>query len=299
MRRVLLIANPISGGGRNLRRADVLARALKIRGIESDLKTTNHRGHAIEIASAASKEGAHETVIGIGGDGTLREIAEGLDGKLPAAVFPSGTANVLARELRIPFAAEGFARVVEQRRVARIDTALCNGRRTLFSIGVGFDANILRELESVRRGGISYLNYALPILKTLQKFKPSPLFVTADGSPPTDCGFVIISNTRYYAGPWIRFKSGPLLDDGLFEIYCFRAKSAFELVRALLRGVAGRLPGKNVIFMKGRAISVESAEATPIQIDGDVAGTTPAAVAVERRSMPILVGSDSPAAADH
>lgn len=272
-----------------MRRCEELTRALERLGCSVDSKFTERRGHAIEIADAAARSQNYESVVAVGGDGTLREVSEGLDARLPVGVFPSGTANVVGRELGIPFHAEGAARVLAQGRVAPIDTALCNGRRALFVVGAGFDAQILLELERARRGGISYMSYLRPIITTLRNYRPAPIRVSVDGAAPLNCGFLIISNTRYYAGPWIRFRPGPRTDDGLFEVYRFNVRSISSLFGSLLRGVAGRLPGGNVICTKGRNIIVQSDVPVPIQIDGDTAGSTPASIEIRTRSVPILV----------
>lgn len=292
MRKVLLLANPISGNGRNRRRCEELTHALAKLRIEAETKFTERRGHAIQLADAAADH--YETVVAVGGDGTLREVSEGLRGRAPAAVFPTGTANVVARELNLPFHAEGVARVLQQRRVARIDTAICNGRRTLFVVGVGLDAQILIELEKARRGGISYMSYLRPIVTSLRNHSPAALQVSVDGGAAHDCGFVIISNTRYYAGPWIRFKKGPVMEDGLFEVYSFRSRSAAGIAASLALGVAGGLPGGNIIFTKGRNIIIHADAPTPYQIDGDSAGYTPVAIEVERKSLPMVVAGHSP-----
>ncbi|MFN0207397.1 MAG: diacylglycerol/lipid kinase family protein [Planctomycetota bacterium] len=296
MRRVLLIANPISGSGRNRARAEALALALGNVSIRAEIAFTERRGHAVELAANAAAEG-FESAVAVGGDGTLREVAEGAAARIPVGVCPSGTANVVARELMIPFTIDSIADIIKNGIAAPIDTAICNDRRVLFVIGAGFDAEILNELEKVRRGGISYRSYIKPIFNVLKRYQPARLRVSVDGAAARDCTFVIISNTRYYAGPWVRFARGPALNDGVFETYLFHCESVGSLALAAMRGLAGKLPGGSVECVAGRKIEIESLESTPIQIDGDAAGAAPASVVVEPRSLPILVSRNSPLAA--
>lgn len=293
MRRVLLIANPISGSGRNRARAEALALALKNASIGAEIAFTERRGHAIELAANAAADG-FESAIAVGGDGTLREVAEGAAARIPVGVCPSGTANVVARELMIPFSMDRIANIIKDGIVSSIDTAICNNRRVLFVIGAGLDAEILNELEKVRSGGISYLSYIKPIFNVIKRYRPARLNVTVDGGAKRECTFVIISNTRYYAGPWVRFARGPALNDGLFETYLFRCSTLGSLALAAARGLAGRLPGGSVECIAGRKIEIESLDSTPIQIDGDAAGRTPVSISVEPRSLPILVSKNSP-----
>ena len=79
--------------------------------MELTVAHTDHRGHAIEIAEAASRDGI-DVIIVHGGDGTVNEVVNGLLGvpgprrrraaPMPAvAVVPGGSANVFARALGI------------------------------------------------------------------------------------------------------------------------------------------------------------------------------------------------------
>lgn len=270
-----------------------LADALRRRGIDADLALTERRGHAVELGRQAAEGGSYEAAVAVGGDGTLREVAEGLAGRLPVALCPSGTANVVARELGIPFSIEGSARLVQQGVVARVDSAICNDKRVLFVVGAGIDAEILNELEKSRSGGISYFSYAAPLARVFRRYRPAALRVTIDEKQTFECTFAIVSNSRYYAGPWVRFRRGPRMDDGVFETYLFHCPSAASLAMASARGLLGMIPGGRVSMQPARRVAIHSAAPTALQIDGDTAGTTPAILDVAPRSLPILVARDS------
>src|SRR2546425_7171686 len=103
----LLIHNPNAGSGGDARRVkvDEARRILEARGIQADLAETTAPGEAIEIARRASTDG-RQLVIACGGDGTINEVVNGLAGsqnghRVPLALFPAGTANVLAKELEL------------------------------------------------------------------------------------------------------------------------------------------------------------------------------------------------------
>ncbi len=282
------MANPISGAGRNRVAAPRLARALEERGVTSEVAFTERRGHAVELAAGARARG-FDAVVAVGGDGTLREVAEGLAGALPAAVHPTGTANVLAREIAMPFDARGTAGVIAAGLVETIDTARVGARRALFVVGAGLDGAIVHALEEVRRGAISYASYLRPIARTLLRWRPAALRVRIDGGEALPCAFAIVSNTRHYAGPWVRFARGPSLQDGRFEVYRFETPTRGALVAAGLRGLLGALPGGRVVRDRCERVRIESDAPVPVQIDGDAAGSTPVDLVVEPRALPLLV----------
>src|SRR6201998_1074963 len=112
----LLIHNPNAGSGGNARRRliDEARHFLSQNGIQAELAETTGPGHATEIAQKATRDG-RELVIACGGDGALNEIVNGLataqnGHRVPLALLPGGTANVLAKELNLPWDIPGAAR---------------------------------------------------------------------------------------------------------------------------------------------------------------------------------------------
>jgi diacylglycerol kinase family enzyme len=100
-----IIFNPVSGGGKSsrLRHLEEARAILASSGVDTQLLPTSAPGHAGEIAARAIANGS-QLIIGCGGDGTLNEIINGMPGsKVPLALLPAGTANILAKELRIPW----------------------------------------------------------------------------------------------------------------------------------------------------------------------------------------------------
>src|SRR5215475_14004409 len=109
LRNALLIHNPNAGGGGEDRRneLDEARRILAKNGIEADLAETTGPGDATDIAMRAGKDG-RQLVIACGGDGTLNEVVNGLahqqnGHRVPLALLPGGTANILAKELTLPW----------------------------------------------------------------------------------------------------------------------------------------------------------------------------------------------------
>ena len=109
LRNALLIHNPNAGngGGGRRRMIEEARRILSLGGIEADLRETRAPGEATAMAHRASAEGRH-LVIACGGDGTLNEIVNGLatqqnGHRVPLALLPGGTANILAKEIGLPW----------------------------------------------------------------------------------------------------------------------------------------------------------------------------------------------------
>src|ERR1700689_1694921 len=122
----LLIYNPTSGGRRQRRFMEIeqAVRILKDFGITTEIAATTAAGSAQGIARQAV-EHRRGMVIACGGDGTINEIINGLAGsQVPMALLPAGTANILAKELRIPWDIPHASRLIPEGVVRRIALGL-------------------------------------------------------------------------------------------------------------------------------------------------------------------------------
>ena len=122
IRNALLIYNPTSGRKRHRRFVEIekAARLLKDEGIATEIAPTTGPNSATHIARQAVEQ-RRGMVIACGGDGTINEIINGLAGsQVPMALLPAGTANILAKELGIPWDIPHAARLIPGGTIRRI-----------------------------------------------------------------------------------------------------------------------------------------------------------------------------------
>lgn len=293
-RDIELVVNPIAGSGRALETAQQLARSLEQQGVRVRVHAT--RGRADARDHLASQEQRPELVIAIGGDGTVREVFEGLErAPVPVLVLPQGTANVLGLDLALPRDIEGALGLLRSHRLQEIDLAEVHtslGRRLSFLVsGIGFDAQIVHALERRRRGPISKLTWTAAGWETFRRWQEPRLSVEIDGvALPGHYGWVLFSNVIHYAG-WRVLSADRALADGEFEVYLFRNCSRIGLLRHQLRALLCGLPGGACERRRARRLRVDSPTPVPCQVDGDAAGMTPFAVEVLAQRRTLLVPS--------
>src|SRR6266481_7537550 len=147
LRNALLIHNPNAGygGSGRRRKLDEARRILALGGIQADLQETRAPGEATAMAHRASVEG-RQLVIACGGDGTLNEIVNGLAAqknghRVPLALLPGGTANILAKELALPWdipsAAEKLVRGTVKEIALGLATPLEQPEKKKYFLSVG------------------------------------------------------------------------------------------------------------------------------------------------------------------
>lgn len=287
-RRALIVANPAAGCGRAAKAARELERGLDALGVSAEVHLTRGRGDGRERVSAMAPD--TDLVIAVGGDGTLREVFDGLaDPATPVALLPMGTANVLSIQLKLPRDVDGLLEVVRGRRLQTIDVAQVEGGLSFLVTGVGFDGRVVRELEARRNGSISKLSYLPAVLRALRGYRAPELSVEVDGERlPGTYGLVLVSNIIHYGG-LLKLRNAAL-DDGHFEVFLFRKASLPALALIALRGIVSSIQdGRGCRVLPARHVRIASPEPVPFQVDGDYRGTTPIEVQLTGRRHVLLV----------
>lgn len=285
--RALIVANPIAGRGRGETVARAVAEGLRRRGVPAELYLTRARGDG--RARVRGLEAGVNVVVAVGGDGTLREVLDGLpDPGVPVGLVPLGTANVMSRDLGLPRDVDRALDVMTAGKVTRIDVARVNGHLCCLATGVGLDGMVVREVDPRRRGPITRWRYVLALLRVLMRYRPPRLAVQVDGVEDREAyGLVLISNIVHYAG-MLRLSRDRRLDDGQFEVYLFRDASRRALASAALRGAVGRLPGGACELRRARRVRVTSDRSVPYHVDGDYGRETPVEFSVCDRQHRLL-----------
>ncbi|MDF1798103.1 MAG: diacylglycerol kinase family protein [Planctomycetota bacterium] len=292
----LVVANPIAGKGRGEAAARDLAAGLERLGTRVDLRLTAGAGDAKRWAT--ERPGDVDLAVSIGGDGTLRELLDGLTnsggGDLPVATLPMGTANVLALDFRLPRHVPGLLEVIEAGHTRLLDLAEVRSGESgpsmtsFLAIGIGLDANVVHRLDAARTGTITKLSYVPHVLSEVRSYRPAVLRVAVDGEPLEGTfGQVIVSNMIHYGG-FLKLDPETRSDDGRWELYLWRDASRRALAASTLRGTLGRIPGGACQRLHARQVSVSSESPVPYHVDGDPGGMTPLALRLTGRRQAIL-----------
>jgi len=102
MKNIAFIINPMSGTQNKRRLPKLINELLDKRQWLENIVFTEHVGHALVLAKQYATMG-FDAVVAVGGDGTVREVAEGVAGSHSAlGIIPMGLTNTLARHLGIP-----------------------------------------------------------------------------------------------------------------------------------------------------------------------------------------------------
>ncbi len=270
-----VVFNPVSGSGRAEKVASGLRDALEREGWIIELVPTER---AAAEAWLGPRLPGKDAVVVVGGDGAVRLVApEAARAGVPLWHVPCGTENLFARAFGMSRSAPELSAALRRRATREIDLAAVEregGARDDFVImaSVGFDAAVVHALTATRRGAISHLSYARPILESLESWRPSRLAWSIDGErEDLGEGMVVVGNMPDY-GARLNPAAGALSDDGELDAVFIPARGAFDLlpwVPLLWTGLHRRHP--NLRERRGRRIELEVAPVAELQLDGDAA----------------------------
>jgi YegS/Rv2252/BmrU family lipid kinase len=233
-----------------------------------DIRILKGKGDGEAQARRAVKEGV-ELVVGIGGDGTLHEIGNGLVGtETSLGIVPLGSGNAFARALGVPMVPHRAIRALLSGRPIALDVGEVEGRVFLSTAGIGLDAAVGQEFDkSPIRGGIPY--FGIAAMEFLQ-YQPVEVRVETDGqSRSLRPLLVTVANTNQFGmGAVIAPKARP--DDGLLDVCLISEVSVLEaLIHSpkLFLGAIDQVPHVEIFQTKEVRVSLE--REVPAHLDGE------------------------------
>ncbi|MHC4509948.1 MAG: diacylglycerol/lipid kinase family protein [Planctomycetota bacterium] len=252
------IVNPKAGASSSKRIGRRFEQYLVRKRFEVRGSLTASLTHACELATDAAVDYNCAMVVAVGGDGTVREVAHGLEGSdKPLLIIPQGTENLLANELGFDERLKSIIRTFEAGYVRPLDLGRANGKCFTSIAGFGFDGAVVQRMSQQRR--------------TFWEYKFEPMQVEVDGEEIfAGPGLVFVGNiSRYAIGLQILHYAD--FGDGLLDVCVYRCASQLHLAKhsfmTILKHHANR---RDVVYRQGKNVAVRSTTARiRTEIDGD------------------------------
>ncbi|HEX8843303.1 MAG TPA: diacylglycerol kinase family protein [Pyrinomonadaceae bacterium] len=281
-RDAVLISNPNAGRGRASHGREIarFCESLKKQGVEVEALSTSGPNDAAQLAAGVAARGVRDVIVS-GGDGTINEALQGLVGTgARLAVWPRGTANVLARELKLPFDAERAAEVIARGRSESVHVGRATIERTgeeryfFLMAGIGLDAAIVKRVRPRLKRRVGEAAFWYSGFSHLAHWQPTPFDVEVDGQT-LRATFAAVGKAAHYGGN-LAITPRAHLNKPEFEICVVESKSRLRFLHLLShamrpQGVTKRIRGVHFI----RATRARVTGNVPVQIDGEVTGELP------------------------
>ncbi|HLJ83619.1 MAG TPA: lipid kinase [Candidatus Eremiobacteraceae bacterium] len=230
-------------------------------------------------------------VIAGGGDGTLNAVLQGLVGTgLPLGLLPLGTANDLARTLKIPSDLDGACDVIAAGHQVRIDVGRVNGVYYFNEASIGLSATLCRQItsEEKKRFGILALLYnAVRLLIKMRRFRA---LVRMDGGDEfaLRTAQLTVGNSQNFGG-FIATDDGAI-DDRLLDLYSVGFENGWSYFDAMITLLRRKYDeARSVRTLHGRRFEIRTGKPKRIEADGELVTQTPAVFEIVPHAISVFV----------
>lgn len=283
-RRIALVVNPSSGGGRAARLLPRVESVLhdRLRGSQVDVHRSEGYDHARRLCASAVAEGATDLLV-MGGDGMAHlgiNACAGTSTRL--GVLPAGTGNDFVRGAKMPrtvtlatdAVVAGSTRTID---VSRVSGADLSSQWVGSVVSTGYDARVNQHTNTARLR-LGALDYARVAITELARFSPLPYRIEVDGQPrELEAMIVAVANAGWFGGG-MNICPAADVHDGELDV-CIVHPLSRRMLAALLPTVfAGQhVRHPKVEVLRAKVVRVDG-EGLLGMADGETLGDTPITV---------------------
>lgn len=289
---VLILHNPRSGARHAKDVIDAHVHRLSRAGFQVEAVDSLDRLAA--QSQSLQRENRLRAVIAAGGDGTASAVASRVEPSTPLWLCPLGTENLLARYCRMTNDPDQAAAAIRKLETRSMDAGLVNGKLFLIMVSAGYDAEVVRQVHTNRRGHIRKWHYWWPILKSVFSYRFPKFQIACDGSQAAEqATWLFAMNVPRYADG-LSIAPTAIDDDGRIDVCTFKHGGLFRGLDYLLsvrRSRHTRHP--DFRHLKAASVRVEPVSdklpPIPFQLDGDFGGFLPITLEVQPNRLKLVV----------
>ena len=271
MNKIAIIYNPNAGSAK-------IKKLLKIKerlSLKSSVTIydTQKPGDATSIAKRECKN--FDIIVAAGGDGTINEVINGIDVNTKLGIIPLGTANILAIEAGIKNDVKSICKLIEKGNTKKIYISNINDKKFFLMAGIGYDGDIVHKMKPSLKKIFGKAMFGF--LGLLEFFKLKKYNIKVETESETAFGnWVLITNSKHYAGPYKITKSTSIFNDSIV-CYVFNDLSRlgflYYIFLIIFYGDLSR--SKKVTKIISKNIKISSKEKINVQCDGEKYGNLP------------------------
>ena len=286
---ILIIGNPKSGSGKTKKILKEIAHYLDSTDVNHwKILETEYSGQAREYAQHATSSTTTDLIL-VGGDGTFNEGINGLEKEIPVSFVSAGTGNDFLKNIDIGTSKDDSFGNMVNGKVHKIDVGVCNGRKFLNGVGVGFDGQIVTEMETRKVPLLKgHLKYYYHVLHILSSYRARSFDFKMDGKTrKEDLILLTIANGTTFGGG---FKLTPTakINSGVFEVCSIGPMSAMKQylnIHKLQSGTHDSL--KEVEIFNASEIEIGANPFLQGHIDGEFFGAPPFDITIRKEALQV------------
>ncbi|MDO5715465.1 MAG: diacylglycerol kinase family lipid kinase [Tissierellia bacterium] len=296
MKKIKIIANPVSGREEALQKVMHLVKFLSKDQVEITLLFTHGTDDATRYAQ---QDHGEDLVIACGGDGTLHEVVNGLyyaKRRKPLAILPCGTVNDFANHLKLPHNVRRFYQMLLKGNTMDIDLGMA-GERVFVNVAAGGHlTEIAYSVSDDTKAKFGNMAYYFEGAKELLKLRPFgqtdliKLYVESEELQGEEEVLVFIIANSASVGGFKKLAPRAEVFDGYLDVLMLKELEPLdvpELIASLLNG--NHVDHNKIIYIKTKEIQIKSDRQVNLDLDGERAGELPMTFKVLEKALTLIV----------
>lgn len=265
--KLLFIINPGSGS-HDINLKEVISAHFEAKNAEVDLFELP-KDCSLDKIKAKITGSKADRVVAVGGDGTLKLVAECLlKTETPIGIIPAGSANGMAKELGIPTDIEEALALLDQGRLQKIHVVKLNDEICIHLSDLGFNAYLVKKFDTLPERGM--WGYAKATWHALWNHRRMEVQLKLkDETITSKAAMVAIANATMY-GSGLKINPVGKLDDELFEVVLVKDYSYIEILKIWMTKLPFN-PKKIEVFQTAE-VKISSKHKAHFQVDGEYIG---------------------------
>lgn len=293
--KALIIVNPFAGVITSNFTQNTINNFLNKNQIQFEIYQTARETSLRDLISKKIQEGFNKFIVA-GGDGTVSLAADGLVGTgFPLAVIPTGTGNLLARELHIPLSVIPALKLAfsSEAEVRALDGMKVNGKRVyLLNISIGISPELFQDEIQKEKRFVGRVTYIMHFIKLILNLNIRNLKVDIDGKKQSKwASEVFISNGKILGFPPFSWNETSALDDGIVGCHFIRAIKFTDVIKFVfsLSFAPKKLEPLVKYYEIRDRLRISCKKPLKVQADGDLIGFTPILITIEKNLCKFIV----------
>jgi YegS/Rv2252/BmrU family lipid kinase len=293
-RKLFVVNNPISGGrSYNRRVIRELKDFLDAKDVSYAIKTTTAQSNAQQTIIQQMDDSYTELVV-VGGDGTINESVNALNEAIPMSIIPAGTGNDFVKNVNLGKKLSDQLETILSGVIKNVDLGECNGRMFANGVGVGFDGQIVADMNGKKVPFLKgHAKYYYHVLQILASYKERSFHYQLDQTAfQKELILLTIGNGTTYGGGF-KLMPDAKVDDGLLEVCSIGAIASakrFLNIGRLSGGTHGVL--KAVDFAQAKRVRIEANTLLEAHLDGEAIGKPPYDIRVLEGALKLRVSAN-------
>jgi len=249
------------------------------------------RKDTIDQAKAA-KENGFDAVFALGGDGTVSDVIEGIRGQdIYGGVLPCGRGNDFVRNISGDLDTIKNIKALDNYTIKEIDVPTLNGYTFVNVAGVGFDAEVIRNLGTTNCRISGTFCYYWTVIRTILGYKAEELSITIDGKKYDGRFLLVAAANGPNFGGGMKIAPDADMNDGLLDICLVENVSKMKFFNVFPKVYKGKHTTiKEITMLRAKDMVITSKGNPAIQGDGDLGNPLPAHITIGDVKVKLVVG---------